>query len=324
MIIRIVLCTFTVSDSPNCVQSIPNFAKPRPRYMPFADSVAEQLKRKIKMNRNRILYMEKGILLIIYIIFTFSVNAQEKDFTIKGKIISCSEYKVHPFGYIYLYKDSVVIDSIATYHSLPDFFGGWAWTSGKFKFKGIKGGEYQIRYDSYFDEQDYPKVLVSEKNIKNLKICFDKLPERLYEKETILDNLKDGDTLFINVYIASFGEFGGYDEGFWITKEKNQYIGRFYRLPNTYALQYNIDAILKAYSQKAEIKPLTDDFLLSKQMIIEINRFLIEIERYKESWISNAPEHFLIYDKSKQIFKVKNHSRYRPYMSLKNKMINGI
>ena len=264
--------------------------------------------------------MRKVILLFIYIILTSGINAQEKTFTIQGKIVSCSEHKVYPFGYIYLYKDSVAIDSVSTYRSFLD----WSWISGKFKFKGVESGEYEIRYSSYFDEQDYPTILVSDRNTKNLKICFDKLPERLFEKKTMLDNLQDNDTLFINVYIASFGEFGGYDEGFWITKENNQYIGRFFGLPNTYGLQKEIGTISKVYSdRKAEIKTLTDNFLLTEQMIVEISRFLIAIEHFREDGlISNAPEHFFIYDKNRQIFKVKNYSRYKPYMNLKNKIIN--
>lgn len=262
--------------------------------------------------------MKIKILLFLQFMFAFSINAQEKTFTIKGKIVSCSEYKMHPSGYIYLFKDGVVIDSVNTYRSLLD----WGWTSGKFKFKGVKNGEYEIRYETYFDEQDYPKVLVSDKNIKKMIICFDKLPERLYQKKSILDNLQNNDTLFINVYIAAGGEFGGYDEGFWITRENNQYIGRFYRLPNTYGLHKDIAVISRTYSvQKAEIKPLTDSFLLCEQIIIEINRFLTEIEHYQDNdWVSNAPEHFLIYDKNKQIFKVKNYSSYRPYLKLKNKI----
>jgi len=250
--------------------------------------------------------------------FAFSINAQEKTFTIKGKIVSCSEYKMHPSGYIYLFKDGVVIDSVNTYRSLLD----WGWTSGKFKFKGVKNGEYEIRYETYFDEQDYPKVLVSDKNIKKMIICFDKLPERLYQKKSILDNLQNNDTLFINVYIAAGGEFGGYDEGFWITRENNQYIGRFYKLPNTYGLPRDVAVISRTYSvQKAEIKPLTDNFLLCEQIITEINRFLTEIEHYQDNdWVSNAPEHFLIYDKNKQTFKVKNLSNYKPYQKMKNKI----
>ena len=260
----------------------------------------------------------KAILLFLQFIFVFSINAQEKNFAIRGKIVSCSEHKTYPFGYIYLLKDAVVIDSVDTYRSFLDF----GWTSGKFKFKGIKSGEYEIRYETFFDEQDYPQILVSDKSIRGMTFCIDKLPERLYKKKTILDNLQNNDTLFINVYIAAGGEFGGYDEGFWITKKNGKYIGRFYKLPNTYGSRRDVNTISRTYFvQKAEIKPITDAFLLSEQIITEINRFLTEIEHYQENdWVSNAPEHFLIYDKNRQIFKVKNYSNYKPYLKLRNKI----
>ena len=258
------------------------------------------------------------ILLFHQFIFAFGIYAQEKNFTIKGKIVSCSEYKTYPFGYIYLLKDAVVIDSVDTYRSFLDL----GWISGKFKFKGLKDGEYEIRYETFFDEQDYPQILISDKSIKGVNFCYDKLPERLYKKKTILDNLQDNDTLFINVYIAAGGEFGGYDEGFWITKKNDKYIGRFYKLPNTYGSQRDVNPISMTYSvQKTEIKPITGNFLLCEQIITEINRFLTEIEHYQDNnWVSNAPEHFLIYDKNRQIFKVKNYSNYKPYLKLRNKI----
>ena len=269
--------------------------------------------------------MKKSILLLLVFTSIFSVNAQERGFTIKGKIVSCSENKVKSLGaYIYLYEDSIAVDSIRTYRSLPNILGGGEWVSGKFKFKDVKNGKYEIRSTSHFDEQEYPQIIVSGKNITSLKICSDKLPKKFYEKKTFLDELQNNDTLFINVYIASFGEFGGYDEGLWITKSNNQYAGRFYSLPSTYALQKDYNEISKVYfDKKSQVKPLTDTFLLDHKIVTEINCFLTEIEHYKDNSISNAPEHFLIFTKDKYIFKVKNNSRYKPYIQLKNKIESG-
>jgi hypothetical protein len=42
VISRILLRPLTVCDSPNCVRSSPNFAKPPGRYLQAVDSVAEQ------------------------------------------------------------------------------------------------------------------------------------------------------------------------------------------------------------------------------------------------------------------------------------------
>jgi hypothetical protein len=40
--------------------------------------------------------------------------------------------------------------------------------------------------------------------------------------------------------------------------------------------------------------------------ILKIKKFLIEINHYNDDWISNAPEHFLIYGKNEMIYRIKN------------------
>jgi len=263
--------------------------------------------------------------ILIFVLLTNFLNGftQEKTFSISGKVIGCNEYKDKPSGFIKLYKDSILVNSIRTYHSAPDFLGGWAWTSGRFKFKELIKGKYEIRYRSYFDKQDYPIVSVDNKNIKNLMIYFDKLPQRFYEEKTMLDNLIKSDTLFIDVYIATAGEFGGYDEGLWITKEGKQVYGRFYRLPNTYALQLDRTEVEKTYREnKSKIIPLTENFKLDEQAIMELKKFLVELNHYNDDAISNAPEHFLIYTKNQKIYRIKNNFAYQPYIKLREKIKN--
>ncbi len=157
--------------------------------------------------------------ILILITGFLSAYSQESDFMIKGKLISCSDTKDKPSGHIYLLKNSVVIDSVWTYHQT--LFGDIFWTNGKFKFKGLQNGIYQIKYDTYFYTQDFPTFEINGSDLKGIEICYDKLPERYFKEETSLDRLELNDTLFINVHIAAGGEFGGYDEGFWIVKGQN-------------------------------------------------------------------------------------------------------
>ena len=250
--------------------------------------------------------------------------SQQTDFMIKGELISCNDSKDEPHGYVYLFKDSVAIDSINTYHELPDILGGFFWRSGKFKFVGLCTGKYQIRYDTYFDSNDYPIFEINGADIKDIVICFDKLSERYCNSETSLNRMELNDTLFINVYVA-LGEFGGYDEGFWITKTKSGYIGRLYKLPNTYGVHRDKSTVIKIYEEnQQDIEPISENFPLTKENLDLIGQFLLEIKYYRDNWISNAPEHFLIQDKNELVFKVKNNSHYKPYIKLKNKIINGL
>lgn len=245
-----------------------------------------------------------------------SAHSQESNFVIKGEVIACSDTKNKPSGYIYLLKDSVVIDSASTYHQT--LLGNIFCTNGKFKFKGVQNGTYQIMYDTYFDTQDFPTFEINGSDLKGIKICYDKLPERLYKEETILDRLGINDTLFINVYIASGGEFGGYDEGFWIVKGQDGFRGRFFSLPNTYSIQQDTAKVIAKYKDNiADIKPITEDIVLSQSDVLKIKKFLIEINHYNDDWISNAPEHFLIYGKNETIYRIKNNSHYQPYINLR-------
>ena len=265
----------------------------------------------------------RNVLILILLTNFLTGFTQEKTFSISGKVISCSEYKDYPSGFIRLYKDSILIDSVNTYHSVPDFWGGWVWTSGQFKFKGLKKGKYEIKISSRFDTQDYPTVFIDNKNIKNLKFCLNKLPEKLYQEKTMLDKLTKNDTLFINVYIASGGEFGGYDEGLWITKQEKQLYGRFYRLPNTYALQPDMVKVEKTYNDnKSKIIPLTENIKLDETTIIALRKFLVELNHYRDEGFSNAPEHFLIYTRDEKIYRIKNNFEYRPYLKLREKIKN--
>jgi len=257
------------------------------------------------------------------IIGFLNAYSQESDFMIKGELITCLDTKDKPSGHIYLLKDSVVIDSVWTYHQT--LFGDIFWTNGKFKFKGLKNGNYKIMYETYFDTQDFPTFEINGADLKGIEICYDKLPERLYKTKTILDRLVTNDTLFINVFIAAGGEFGGYDEGFWITKKQSGFKGRFYSLPNTYAMQRDTSKVIATYRDNAaDIKPITDEISLSPNDIQQINRFLTEINHYNDDWISNAPEHFLIYSKNEMIYRIKNNSHYQPYIDLRNTIKNGL
>lgn len=265
----------------------------------------------------------RNVLIFILLTNLLTGFSQEKKYTLSGKFISCSEYKDRVPGVVKLYKDSIEIDSINTYRSAPDFLGGWVWTTSRFKFKGLTKGKYEIRYHSHFDAQDCPTIIIDNENIKNLELCLNKLPERVYQERTMLDNLTKNDTLFINVYIASGGEFGGYDEGLWITKKEEKFYGRFYRLPNTYALQLDRVKVENTYrDNKSKIIPLTEYIKLDETTIIALRKFLIELNHYHDSGISNAPEHFLIYTRNEKIYRIKNNFEYQPYLKLREKIKN--
>jgi hypothetical protein len=203
------------------------------------------------------------ITILTLIIGSLGVYSQQPDYMIKGEIISCSDFKDKPNGYIYLLKDSKVIDSVWTYHQT--LFGDIFWKNGKFKFKGLQNGNYQIKYETYFDTQDFPTFEISNSDLKGIEICYDKLPERLYKEETSLDRLEINDTLFINVYIAAGGEFGGYDEGLWIVKEQNGFIGRYYNLPSSRTNYWDSTSIPPIGRENVKIpKPISDKFELSE------------------------------------------------------------
>lgn len=263
------------------------------------------------------------LLFLLMICTIDNIYCQKKGFQIKGEIVSCKDSKDKPNGYIYLYQDSTPIDSVWTYHQT--LFGDLYWTNGKFKFKGLKNGSYQIRYETYFDTQDFPNFEINEADFKDIEICFDKLPERLYEEETFLDNIEINDTIFINVYIAAGGEFGGYNEGFWIIREQNGFVGRFYSLPDNYAMHRDTAKVIANYNEKLdEIQPISDTFQLSKIDLVRIKRFLIDINHYHDDWISNAPEHFLIYGGNEIMYRIKNNSHFQPYLDLRSAINNGL
>ncbi|MFO7656160.1 MAG: hypothetical protein R6W78_03770 [Bacteroidales bacterium] len=258
------------------------------------------------------------------VIGCLSAFSQQSDYMIKGEVISCTDSKDKPGGYIYLYHDSKPIDSVWTYHQT--LFGDIYWTNGKFKFKGLQNGSYQIRYETYFDTQDFPTFEINGADLKGIEICFDKLPERLYKEKTSLDRLKINDTLFINVYIASGGEFGGYDEGFWIIKEQNGFVGRFYRLPTKYSTHRDTTEVIRSYKNYIfESKPISENIELKENDLELIRRFMVEVKHYQDDYISNATEHILIWNnKNDMIYRIKNNSHFQPYLRLKDRIINGL
>ncbi len=90
-------------------------------------------------------------------------------------------------------------------------------------------------------------------------------------------------------------------------------------------MQRDTSKVIAKYKENvADIKPITEDIVLSQSDILKIKRFLIEIKHYNDDWISNAPEHFLIYGKNEMIYRIKNNFHYQPYIDLRKTIKNGL
>ena len=124
--------------------------------------------------------------------------------------------------------------------------------------------ENQIKYNCLFDVDTVIPITIVNKDY-NLDVCFDLLPKSKYSELTALDRLIENDKRFIDCYIASAGEFGGYDEGFWITKTRDSLTGEFFSLGNTYLLVVDLEKIFQFYVQnEPNAKPISQKFEITQ------------------------------------------------------------
>lgn len=267
-----------------------------------------------------------GTILIIGLILNFS--PRDKKYSIHVKVESCSDFKMFYSQQIYLLKNTKVIDTVETqkYSKFLSFIGFSGWiNNNNFKFKNLEPGQYHIKYLCAFDVDTLIPINITDKN-QQVTVCFDILPKSKYFEPTPLDRLQLGDTLFINCYIASFGEFGGYDEGLWITKEDSIFYGQFYYLVYSYPISGDLNKLLSFYlKNKNEAKPIPNRFEINSKIQRSISMFLNEIKYYRISnGFSNAPESFIIYSTTDTILKIKNDFHYQPYLKLRERVLQDI
>lgn len=266
----------------------------------------------------------KTLLTILTIGILTSLSVEGKSFYIDITVRSCSDYRLYYSQKVFLIKDSLVIDSVETikYNKTLAFLGFSGWTRNtNFRFKDLQPGNYSLKYECLFDVDTVIPVKISNQNEK-VVICFDILPDSKYRDATILDLLNSNDTLFIDCYIAALGEFGGYDQGLWITKSDSKLFGQFYNLEYTYCLGIDLAKIYNFYkTNENKAKPIGDKFEITPEIKIYINNFLNEVKNYRTGeGYSNALEHFIIYNKTEKILKWKHNYRYQPYLKLKEKI----
>lgn len=243
------------------------------------------------------------------------------NYSIRVKIKACSNVIRQYSQTVYLVKDGKVQDSVVTLQYVNNIFFSYYKKVHDFKFQDLTPGQYQIKYRNSFNVDSLVNIDLTAGIEKTIEICFDKISEDIYDKKTPLDNLTSGDTLRINCYIAAGGEFGGYDEGLWITKQGTKYSAKYYSLPNTYGAGWDIDRIEIYEQQRNKIAEKSNAKVLTENQIADVNRFLIEIDYYRtgSGW-TNAPEFFSIYSKTDTIRRVKTDSRWKPYIALRQKI----
>ena len=260
------------------------------------------------------------LLLLTFFLLGLTTNQGEKS-SIRVKIQACSNVKWKYSGTVYLQKDGKVQDSVITVQYVNNIFFSYYKRDNDFEFQNLTPGQYHVKYRNSFNVDSLVNLNLTSGAEKTVEICFDKISESIYNQKTPLDNLASGDTLRVNCHIAAGGEFGGYDEGLWITKQGTKYLAKYYSLPNTYGTGCDIDRIALYERERHKIKEKSNAKILTDNQIADVNRFLIEIEYYRtgSGW-SNAPEFFSIYSKTDTIRRVKMDSKWKPYIALRQRI----
>lgn len=258
-------------------------------------------------------------LLLAFFLLGLTTNQGDKS-TIRIKIQACSNVKWQYSGTVYLLKDGKVQDSVITFRYVSNILFSYYKKDYNFKFENLTPGQYQVKYRNSFNVDSLVNIDLTSATEKTVDICFDRLSDSIYNRETPLDNLSSGDTLRINCFIAA-GEFGGYDEGLWITKQEGKYLAMFYSLPNTYGMGWDTNRIEIYEQHRNEVQLKSGARVLTENQIEDVNKFLVEIEYYRtgSGW-TNAPEFFSIYSKTDTIRRVKMDSRWKPYIALKQEI----
>lgn len=258
------------------------------------------------------------IVLVGLAILALAACKTSQSYTLKGKLKSCQDLELYFDNRVFLYQNQEKIDSANFIH---ETFFGYNIRHKKFVFRELTPGQYEVYYSPRFGVDSIRPVFIRDKNV-HIKICMDELPEDAFRSSTILDNLQIDDTLYINAYVASAGEFGGYDEGLWIWRNDESFIGQFFALRYSYALSWDreMEEFYKRHQHEAKAK--TETFVLNENDMKAIKYFLVETENYNgQFWISNAPEHIVIYDRNGG-YKLKYHDHtWSPYVRLKRNIL---
>jgi hypothetical protein len=159
-------------------------------------------------------------------------------------------------------------------------------------------------------------VSIVDRN-QRVEVCFDRIPSTEFDSVEALDQLAVDDTLFLNAYISSAGEFGGYDEGLWIWRQDKLLVGQFYSLSNSYSYTGNRELFYRA--SKSVSKPISDTINLYTKQLHAVRKFIVQTQNYRRDKIeSNAPEYIAGFNGqiSYQI-EMHTHSDWTPYNTLR-------
>lgn len=267
----------------------------------------------------------KYALSIFIVVLLLTSQKQKGSFAFEVEVISCESKKKYD-DWVYLIKDDKRIDSVNTYE-YKDYLLFQSWVrKNNVRFKGLRPGEYQIKYTPKFNFDSVATVQIINRD-ERVKICYDEVPLIAYNQATIIDELPLGDTLYINAYVAAAGEFGGFDEGLWVWHDGYQLTGQFFSLANTYGMEWETDRVELYRRKQNEAKLSSQTFNLSETQVQDIKWFLVETRSYrKRSGISNAPEFITVYS-SNDSYQISEHDfEWKPFLQLKEKITtaNGL
>jgi len=202
----------------------------------------------------------------------------------------------HNIGYydkVFLLRNGLVIDSLfreSSYYILGVIISD---NKLKYRFNGLTPGEYQVRYSPMFKFDSIIPVSVVDRN-QHVEICFDRIPTTEFDSVEALDQLAVDDTLFLNAYISSAGEFGGYDEGLWIWRQGNSLVGQFFSLSDTYG--YSGKRVQFYKERKAVSKPISDTIHLDDSQLYAIRKFIVQTQNYRRGPSeSNGPDFITVF-----------------------------
>ena len=91
-----------------------------------------------------------------------------------------------------------------------------------FKVSDLKYGNYYIEYKTIYNQKNVVEFEINQSNLKSVQLCMDYLDYKSNKNILILDELKNGETL--NVEVDRMACFGGSKDKMKISRERNQII----------------------------------------------------------------------------------------------------
>lgn len=139
-------------------------------------------------------------------------------------------------------------------------------------------------------------------------LCIWLFPGKNYS-QTLLDNLQNGDTLYVN-FCISHSEFGSIHDGILIYKDKNSFFGKhvLYNYgvsllpnklikvhPNVEPVALVKDSVTSFYSKiKTNYIVLKKDWKLEEQQIQYLKDYFSELEKFESKGFSNTPDFYTV------------------------------